>query len=246
MKPRTTAAGLEGLRGPRTSKGQLDASAESEGLQRHALQTRGFAGPVYGPQQLEQLTAYRRVGLKGQSAELSTQRGCRAVHRQVSEMSPDPLEGFPLDAQMHAAALVADRVPEHLQRDSAEITDPVPLQFEEWVVTVCGQKDELAAEPEVLDVRTAAAFAACPAPLGLVDLVPLDQFCVGSRRILRCWDRPHHVEEVAVRDVRDRQLLDESSRTLAFAPVHPSDLPRRAAIAKGDSGGEGSRLFTHG
>ena len=185
-----------------------------------------------GAPALCELPADRPVRLEVQASQFIAERTAGAVGRQLQQVRPNPLEQLALDTHLDMPAGKADRIPEELERHAAHIANAVALLLKERVLAVRGQQDEPPTKAQVLDARLPPALAAGPAPLRLIDSVPLDELGVDQLRPLAFRDQADDIEVVAVRHVRDGQLLDEPSRARAFIPVHAGHVPRPGISAK--------------
>jgi len=128
----------------------------------------------------------------------------------------DPHAGVPFwltaSARRDAASAVADGVPLKSDRVAAAVADLIPLLLLEGVMPFSSQQQEPVGVADVLHVGQPSLLPVRPLALGPVDPVFLDQLIVDRFTILPFGNPASHVPPVAVAQVADRDLLDESFR----------------------------------
>jgi hypothetical protein len=104
---------------------------------------------------------------------------------------------------------VADAVTVELNRFPPHVSNLLFLVSEK-VCPFCCDEYERPVISQIVKVRLAEPLSSCPGPLGHVDAVSLDQLAVYRTGILSQRNRPAHVEPVAMLNISNGQLLNES------------------------------------
>ena len=107
---------------------------------------------------------------------------------------------------------LADRISLELDWVPPAIANSIPFLLLEWVMSFSRQQQEPVAVTDVLHVRQPATFAVSALPVRQVDLVLLDEFPVDGRGIFALRNAARDIPPVAVPQIADGDLLNESFR----------------------------------
>lgn len=187
-----------------------DSSSESDALNREWLVSSQAAGMVDLSEELKELASHRCVRLVRQGPKGRFEPRGLSVDGVGEEKAQEPLELFSLDSDVGVPTLVAHGVAEGLEWNAAKVPHPVPFGLKERVLAVSSKECEELSEPKVLDARLPGSLSSRPRPLGDINVELVDQLGIDPDWVLAVRHDAQDVEEVAVGDVRDGELLDEA------------------------------------
>src|SRR5262249_30325407 len=162
----------------------------------------------------------RGIGLKGEPQELPPQRFRGTPDGKVKKVAFQAGVFFLGNPHMRVPSPVTHGVAPDLYWHPPSVADRPCLLREEGVAAVRRKDDEEAAEPEVLDVRLLRPLPPGTGPPRDRDPVAVDELLVDGLWRLLLRDPARNVEEVAVSDVGDCELLDKTREGGGFVAVH--------------------------
>lgn len=147
-------------------------------------------------------------------------------------MGLEPLVFAHFNPDMGMAAPERDRVAKGLYGASTGILERAPLLFEERVLAVGRHQEEKPVVADVVQASRARSLPSRPRPLRDPYPVPLDELLIDRQGIFAAWNPALDEEEISVREIRDRHLLDEAFDAGRFGVINGGRTVHRRQVEK--------------